>query len=167
MNFCILQFFQSDNSSVLPNQELPQHSNPSRQDTQQLQQNTNSRIHSLTSSSPSINNLAEKLPKFLPTRISNHKTDAPFPGPNLTQHKFIPTPVSDIQQAPAFNVSNRFPSKSPATAAQAPVSAANGDKYNDLYSTFKDDMQKMIERTYIRANGVKVCKVCIILYKFT
>lgn len=33
------------------------------------------------------------------------------------------------------------------------------DKLHDLYNTFKDDMQKMNERTFARANGVKVCKV--------
>ena len=33
------------------------------------------------------------------------------------------------------------------------------DKLHDLYNTFKDDMQKMNERTFVRANGVKVCKV--------
>lgn len=44
---------------------------------------------------------------------------------------------------------------------QRPVydSSISQEKLHDLYNTFKDDMQKMNERTYVRANGVKVCKV--------
>jgi len=38
-------------------------------------------------------------------------------------------------------------------------SSKSPSRANSIYSTFKDDMQKMNERTYCRANGVKVCKV--------
>lgn len=68
-----------------------------------------------------------------------------------------------MKDAPLQQQPNRMglskSSKPPPPVPQKTQTSISNSKLNDLYSTFKDDMQRMNERTYARANGVKVCKV--------
>lgn len=73
--------------------------------------------------------------------------------PKGTQHAHVNVPWANPSSMASGTRTGWAKSKQSARSGVAP------SKRDDLYLTFKDDMQKMEERTYFRANGVKVCKV--------
>ena len=81
--------------------------------------------------------------------------------PRPSEHRQPPWAMefNTTGQAPAAKPGHSKPVK-PAANHKSNTSMSSA-ALNDLYSTFKDDMQKMNERTYFRANGVKVCKVSL------
>lgn len=67
--------------------------------------------------------------------------------------------ATDVPQSSQAPKRTGWSKPTSSVVVQNKSSSVSSERMRELMNSFKDDMQKMNERTYVRVNGVKVCKV--------